>query len=413
MATPRLVELIDRYRNAHGVSEAELARRIGISRENLRKWRANGVSRLPDRTNLAAVARVIGRPYREILSAALFDTGYLTDAQAAIPRPYGEVLHDAVSVLTEASRLRNQTMRQTVSGQWEVDPDPRAAVPIDWAEFVTLALAGAAANVGGIENILAGRSGSWEAECVRQTLHSTVADDNDLMRHRTDPITVDLWVEAVLAYSTDTTEDDYQAAEMELLARQEAVPLPDDIPPGPFSPDDPRLAQIDRVSVENGNLIVAQFADWPPDYAEKLPVVEELLEEARNSRGDTPGEIAYEQAFDEIAALSDALDNQRQADYADYAARLTAAIETKLRELSSDVPITVAVAPAPAGTSGEEYDAHRLPDYPTDVISTIIEGAIMDTPTPSAAATTGTPLDRVAAYRPESRRGEKGGGDGE
>lgn len=62
MAIPRLVELIDRYRAAHGVSESEVARRIGMSRENLRKWRINGVSRLPDRENLAAVARVIGKP---------------------------------------------------------------------------------------------------------------------------------------------------------------------------------------------------------------------------------------------------------------------------------------------------------------------------------------------------------------
>lgn len=396
MATPRLVELIDRYKNAHGVSEAELARRIGISRENLRKWRTNGVSRLPDRTNLAAVARVIGRPYREVLSAALFDTDYLTDTQAAIPRPYAEVLHDAVSVLTEATRLTNQTMRQTSSGQWEVDPDPRAAVPIDWAEFVTLALAGAAANVGSIEAALAGRPGSWEAERVRQTLQSTVFDDNDLMRHRTNPITVDLWVEAVLADSTDTTEDDYQAAELALAERQEAVPLPDDIPPGPFSADDPRLAEIGWVTVEDGNLVVAQFKDWPSDYAEKLPVVQALLEEARTSRPDTPGEIAYEQAFDEIAALSEALDNQRQADYADYAARLTAAIETKLRQLNSPVPITVSVTPAPDGATSEDYDAHRPPDYPTGPIDSAVEAAIMDTPTPSATAP-GPPLERVSS----------------
>ncbi len=151
MAIPRLVELIDRYRTAHGVSESEVARRIGMSRENLRKWRINGVSRLPDRENLAAVARVIGKPYREVVSAALFDTGYLTDDQASTPRPHDEVLHDTISVLTEATRLTNQPMRQATSGQWEVDPDPRAALRIDWAAFVTLALAGAAANVGSIE----------------------------------------------------------------------------------------------------------------------------------------------------------------------------------------------------------------------------------------------------------------------
>ncbi|SBS76645.1 Helix-turn-helix protein [uncultured Mycobacterium sp.] len=411
MATPRLVELIDRYKSAHGVSEAELARRIGVTRENLRKWRTNGVRRLPERANLVAVARVIGRAYRDVLSAALFDTGYLTAEHAAQPRPYTEVLQDAIAVLTEATRLTNQPMRQASSGGWEPNPDPRAALPIDWAEFVTLALAGAAANVGGIETILAGRSGSWEAECVRQTLNSTAADNVDLMRHRTDPITVDLWVEAVLAYSTDTTEDDYQAAEMELMAREEAVALPDDIPPGPgpFSTDDPRLAGIDWVSVEDGHLVVAQYADWPPDYAEKLPVVEELLEEAKNSRPDTPGEVAYEQAFDEIGALRDALDNQRQADYVDYAVRLTATIEAKLRELNSTVPITVTVSPAPVGATGEEYDAHRLPDYPSDVISAIVEAAIMDTPTPSAVAT-GTPLDRLSPDRPEAAgRSEEGG----
>ena len=67
MATPRLVELIDRYKSAHGVSEAELARRIGVTRENLRKWRTNGVRRLPERANLVAVARVIGRAYRDVL----------------------------------------------------------------------------------------------------------------------------------------------------------------------------------------------------------------------------------------------------------------------------------------------------------------------------------------------------------
>jgi transcriptional regulator with XRE-family HTH domain len=156
MATPRLVELIDRYKDAHGVSDAELARRIGITRENLRLWRINGVRRLPERANLAAVARVIGQPYRQVLSAALFDTGYQTARDTTAPRLYDEVLYDAIAALTEAAHLTNQPMRQTSSGQWEPDPDPRAALPIDWAEFVTHALAGAAANVGGTEQILAG-----------------------------------------------------------------------------------------------------------------------------------------------------------------------------------------------------------------------------------------------------------------
>lgn len=386
---PGIVDLIDRYKDAHGVTDPELARRIGLTGEALRRWRAHGVRRLPQQANLEALARVIGQPYRVVLSAALHDTGYLTAEHAAQPRPYGEVLRDVIAVLTEATRLTNQPSRQNSSGGWEPNPDPRAALPIDWAEFVTLALAGAAANAGGIDAVLAGRPGSWEAEQVRQTLQSTVFDENDLMRHRTKPITVDLWVEAILSETADTTEDDCQAAELALLDRRSAVPLPDDIPPGPFSPDDPRLTGIDWISVENGNLNIAPWDTWPPDYAERLPLVDELLEEARNSRPDTPGEIAYEQAFEEIAALSAALDTQREEDYAAYAQRLTAAIEAKLGELNPPVPITVSITTAPTEWTSDEYDAHRPPDYPDDAIEAAVADAIVVTPTPSATRSRG------------------------
>ncbi|HEX7826530.1 MAG TPA: XRE family transcriptional regulator, partial [Mycobacterium sp.] len=296
--------------------------------------------------------------------------------------------------LTEATRLTNQPMRQSSSGGWEANPDPRAALPIDWAEFVTLALAGAAANAGGTEAVLAGRPGSWEAERVRETLQSTVFDDKDLLRHRTEPITIELWVQAILDDTGDTTEGDYQAAEVALGDRQSAVPLPDDIPPGPVQPDDPRIAGVDWLSVDNGNLVIASFLDWPTDYADKLPVYEELLEEARNSRPDTPGEIAYDQALEEIAALSAALDTQRGADYADYAQRLTTAIQTKVGELNTTVPISVTITTAPAGWTNEEYDAHRPPDYPANAIEAAVTDAIMETPTPSAQAG-GAPLERL------------------
>lgn len=154
-----------------------MARRIEVSRENLRKWRTNGISRLPDRANLAATARVIGRPYREVLSGAFLDTGYLPTSTDG-PRPYGEVLNDAIGVLTEAMLLTNQRARRTAEGSWEADLDPRSSVPIDWGEFVTLALAGAAANVGGVEaalgrpaRFLGGRDGPANPELHRRRRH--------------------------------------------------------------------------------------------------------------------------------------------------------------------------------------------------------------------------------------------------
>jgi hypothetical protein len=39
------------------------------------------------------------------------------------------------------------------------------------------------------------------------------------------------------------------------------------------------------------------------------------LRKYRLSRPDTPGEVAYGRAFDQIAALADALKNQHEADY--------------------------------------------------------------------------------------------------
>ncbi|KZS66279.1 hypothetical protein A4G27_23120 [Mycobacterium kansasii] len=58
------------------------------------------------------MAAEIGRPYRQVLSAALFDTGYLTAAETMVPRPHDEVLYDAIAALTEAAHLTNQPMRQ-------------------------------------------------------------------------------------------------------------------------------------------------------------------------------------------------------------------------------------------------------------------------------------------------------------
>ena len=108
---------------------------------------------------------------------------------AAADRGWDEVLADAVRVLTEAARLRRPALRQGDGGGWE--PHPIQTEPADWAEFVTLAVAGAAANVGSAERALEGRPGSWEADAVRNMLLSTVGEDRaELLRHRTEPIRV-------------------------------------------------------------------------------------------------------------------------------------------------------------------------------------------------------------------------------
>lgn len=104
-------------------------------------------------------------------------------------RGWDEVLADAIRVLTEAARLRRPVMQRTADGGWE--PHPAQTEPADWAEFVTLALAGAAANIGSIGRVLEGRPGSWEADAVRTLLISAVGYDGaHLMEHRTEPVHV-------------------------------------------------------------------------------------------------------------------------------------------------------------------------------------------------------------------------------
>ena len=392
MAIPsRLVSLIDQYKGAHGVSDAALARRIGISRENLRLWRTNGLRALPDRDNLRAVARAIGQPYRQVLSAALLDAGYLTDTDAAQPRPYIEILYDVIDALTEATKLTNQPVRQSASGGWEADPDPRAALPIDWAEFVTKALAGAAANVGSTTQILSGRPGSWEADRIRETLVSTVGpDDEHLLPHRTQPVTVDLCVDNILL---DLDADPYRDAFDAIDQRELDIPEPDDLPDEPPPPPPPGMEWLhDRdehgiIAWINDPEKVAAYQRW---HAEQPPYE------------PTPGEPVQPQALDSLAALRETLDQLRREELQAYADTLTAAITDRLRTLNLNVPLRVTVTAAPNGAN-PQYGTTPLPGESPSRIDEAIAAAIADTPGP--ATLPGTPLQRAQAALQRAQQG--------
>jgi transcriptional regulator with XRE-family HTH domain len=348
MATPstgddssRFVGLIEEYRQAHGVSYAELARRIQITRQNLTLWRETGLRALPTQANLRSVAATIGRPHRQVLDAALRDTGYLTDTDIPSPRPHDEVLADAIRILTEAARLTNTPMRQTSSGTWEPNPTG-IPQPIDWAEFVTLALAGAAANIGSIHRILAGRPGSWEAARVRRVLESTVGvDEESLWEHRTERVQVHLHVENILRDTGDESLNEYEAAESELIDRREAT-----------------------------------------------------YQAALDNNAD---DAAADRILEDFDAVLERLLEQQRDEWDRYAAALTAAITDRLRDLNLSVPIDVRVIP--------DYDSATLIGetpthdgiYERHPITDAVADAIMLTPTP--AALPGTPLQRVDAPR--------------
>lgn len=89
-------------------------------------------------------------------------------------RTWDDVMSDAIRALTEAARLRRPPLEAVTDGDGQATVTHAGAV--DWAEFVTLAVAGAVANVGSVEKALQGRPGSWEADSVRTMLASTVGE---------------------------------------------------------------------------------------------------------------------------------------------------------------------------------------------------------------------------------------------
>lgn len=56
-------------------SKRRLALRLGVAPQTITNWQTS-VTDLPKRENLEAVADFVGRPYSEVLEAALSETGY-------------------------------------------------------------------------------------------------------------------------------------------------------------------------------------------------------------------------------------------------------------------------------------------------------------------------------------------------
>lgn len=192
-----------------------------------------------------------------------------------------QLLSDAVRVMTEAARIICS----------RADGDGRSvAGRTDWAEFVTLALAGAAANAGGIENVLAGRPGSWEADHVRQLLISTVGhDEQQLPEHRTEPVVVDVFVDEIMVDLGMWRA--YDNAQQELTRR----------------------------------------------YADLTSAT--MAEQAHEPRALA---VAREQQLDELAALEERLEAQRLLDWAEYGQALKTGIEAAARRRQGlRVPVVV------------------------------------------------------------------------
>lgn len=81
-----------------------------------------------------------------------------------------------VRLLTQAARL--------------LRPD---GTPEDFADFLAQAVSAAASNVGGLDQLISGRPGSWEANLVSQMVYGIVGyDPSSWLAFRTEPLVVTL-----------------------------------------------------------------------------------------------------------------------------------------------------------------------------------------------------------------------------
>lgn len=92
----------------------------------------------------------------------------------------------------------------------------------DFADIASHVLTVVAANLGGVEQLLAGRPGSWEADHLRQLVHGTASDVSELMGYRSEPLRIQAnLVEAV--FDEFGLSDLYDTDADELAAREAAA----------------------------------------------------------------------------------------------------------------------------------------------------------------------------------------------
>lgn len=336
---------------------------------------------------------------------------------------YAEKLAAAITVLTDAARIPRPRLKQLQDGTWVDDPEV-APEQNDWAEFVTAALAGAAANIGGIDAILNGRPGSWEAKGLRQILTSTVGhDEEDLWGRRTEPIDITIYVDEIIADSYPRGAlTDYDESVQEISERWDQIPEPDLTP---YQWRYTRDVNGELVSTDAG-APAWDIATWREQNSDLTPESRDRWEAILTGRLEDPLsqlgtaadpvplwksaeakaegtriENAYEEATNAIGELDERLEAQRLREWAAYGealkTRVAAAAAAKLTGLQ--VPVNITVDTTTYRRSFQKPVAggmHRLEDR-------LIEFAILDTPTP--ADLPGTPLQRLEQATTDSDHG--------
>lgn len=291
--------------------------------------------------------------------------------------PEPDPIADAIEALTTLARRRRTIGAGT--------PDEHTE-PDDFADLAAHVLTAVAANVGGIEELLAGRPGSWEADLVRQLVQGTAGTEPaDLMRYRTEPLHVTLDVEADV-FSDFGIEALYSADVAELDAREAAA---DEALFAAFSTPQER-ARIEEIRAAIPNL----SQELTPEESTRADA---LMGEAqaivagvtaRAEAEDDPLAAAADAAADATTAVRELYQRDQDA----YREAFTAAVRQALTDRGLTIAVDV-IEPARASDgswSPDEELARELHEHARTVAVLPMTGQAPD-------FTQGTPAEALRA----------------
>ena len=240
-----------------------------------------------------------------------------------VPDPIAQ----AITALTDAARQRRVIGAGTPSEHTE---------PNDFAGIACHVLTAVAANIGSVDELLAGRSGSWEADLIRQVVEGTAGtDDRDLLAWRTEPVRLALDVEAVFEdfglyqLYDDAAEELGRRVDAAADALWEAVATAE---------ERDRLAALQADMPELGG------PEWDSDRDRVTAMYEEAAEiikavEARAAESFHPSEAALAKA----RRVAEAVEARWEQDQADYAEAYKETVGRLLAERGLSVGVEVAV----------------------------------------------------------------------
>lgn len=248
-------------------------------------------------------------------------TTTLIEEPAAEPDP----IADAIAALTAAARRQRTIGAGTPNEHTE---------PVDFGEVACHVITSVAANLGGVDALLAGRPGSWEADHVRQIVLSTAGDDDaELLRYRTEPVRIDVDVEGV--FDDFGLTDLYEEASEELAAREAAAD--EALFAAVATPEE--KARIEEIRAATANVFTiedeAERARATALMHEAQAIVEAITERAEAA--DDPLAAALASAEAAVAAA----DELWEQDHAAYREAYTAAVRQALTDRGLPIEVEV------------------------------------------------------------------------